>query len=178
MIRNGTFVAQHLTPQTTSDAEPTNDQIQPNGVDLRIGELYRVSGNHAYFGEEEYVKPKRTKIQPEEEYAGRRQFYSIPPGHYIVVYDEKIHIPEGHVGHVYPRSRLMRSGIQLTTALWDQGYEGVGEGMLIVPKSIKNTEIQVSTPIAQMTLREAESPEEFETYDGSHQGERLESENR
>jgi dUTP pyrophosphatase len=158
---SGKFVAEHL-----NDGDVPDEQIQPNGVDLTVGEVYRTSGV-ATFTESGYDKPDRTKIETRPD--GVYQLYS---GQYPIVYGEKVFIPEGYIGRVYPRSRLMRSGIHLTSALWDQGYEGIGEGLLQVPRAIDRVEITPSLPIAQMVFVEADS--ENHPYRGSHQGERVE----
>jgi dUTP pyrophosphatase len=113
-----------------------------------------------------YEKPDRTRMETDKD-----GFYNLYPGQYPIVYGEKIEIPDGFVGRVYPRSRLMRSGLHLTSALWDQGYEGVGEGLLQIPKSIEKVEIEQGMPIAQMVFIKAT---EAADYDGSHQGEHLE----
>jgi Deoxycytidine deaminase len=97
-------------------------------------------------------------------------FYRLPQGPYPIVYAEKIEIPEGYVGRVYPRSRLMRCGLHLTSALWDQGYEGYGEGLLRVPSAVNPVRFPERYPIAQMVF---ESADVADDYDGSHQGERL-----
>jgi dUTP pyrophosphatase len=68
----------------------------------------------------------------------------------------------------------MRSGLHLTSALWDTGYEGIGEGLLRVPRSIEGVRIKQNLPIAQMTFISAA---EAEDYDGSHQEERLTASN-
>ena len=162
----GEFVAQHL-----NDGDVKDRDIQPNGVDLTVGEIFRTSGSVRFEDDGDYSKPNRTKI--ELKYPDRAKalpYYSLVSGQYPIVYDEKIEIPEGYVGRVYPRSRLMRSGLHLTSALWDQGYEGVGEGLLQVPQSIQRVRVPVEMPIAQMVFKPAE---EAKAYDGTHQQERL-----
>ena len=164
-IKNGKFVAEHLN----SGGVP-EENVQPNGVDLTISEMYRTSGQ-AHFFEDNYEKPERTPIRPVDSiHEEGLQVYSIVPGVYPIVYGEQIEIPDGHVARVYPRSRLMRSGLHLTSALWDQGYKGIGEGLLQVPKSVERVTIPTDMAVAQMTFIEAEGAED---YDGSHQGERL-----
>lgn len=159
-VANGRFVAQYI-----NDGDVPEEQVQPNGVDLTIGEVYRASGK-AQFTESGYSKPNRTRIRTRN-----GDSYQLPPGQYPIVYDEKIEIPDGYVARVYPRSRLMRSGLHLTSALWDSGYEGIGEGLLQIPRSVRSVSITDGLPIAQMTFLTAEAAEE--KYDGTHQGERL-----
>lgn len=156
-VASGKFVAAHL-------GDVDESQVQPNGVDLTISEVFRTSGTATFSGLG-YEKPDRTRMK-----VGADGSYHLVPGQYPIVYGEQIKIPDGYVGRVYPRSRLMRSGLHLTSALWDQGYEGQGEGLLQVPKSIEKVEISKGMPIAQMVFIEATEAQE---YDGSHQGERL-----
>jgi dUTP pyrophosphatase len=158
-VANGNFVAQHI-----NDGDVPEAHIQPNGVDLTVGEVYRASGTAELF-ELGYDKPERTKLEPKEDGA-----YRLPPGQYPIVYGEKIEIPDGYVARVYPRSRLMRSGLHLTSALWDQGYEGIGEGLLQVPRAVRTVRMTEGLPIAQMSFISAEAAEK---YDGTHQKERL-----
>lgn len=168
-MATGRNVARHL--QSRDGSELPKDRIQPNGVDIGIDTLYRVSGRAVFKGDD-YDKPKRTRIQASTVPAPDvNRVYSIPPGSYIAVYDVEIEIPDGYVGHVYPRSRLMRCGLHLTTALWDQGYEGVGEGLLQVPRGVERATIPTDMPIAQMTFRPADKAET--QYEGRHQRERL-----
>lgn len=164
-ITSGDFVAQHL-----NDGEIDEDQIQPNGVDLTIDKLYRTSGE-AHFFEDGYEKPDRTLIEPDQTlFEDRSAVYQIPTGVYPIVYGEKVEIPEGYIGRVYPRSRLMRCGLHLTSALWDQGYEGIGEGLLQVPNSLDTVTIPIDMPIAQMSFISANDAPK---YEGSHQEERI-----
>jgi dUTP pyrophosphatase len=158
-ITTGEFVAQHI-----NDGDVPETQVQPNGVDLTIGEVFRTSGV-AEFTASGYSKPDRILV--EERPDGKYQLYS---GQYPIVYGEKVEIPDGFVARVYPRSRLMRSGLHLTSALWDQGYSGVGEGLLRVPNSIDRVELEAGLPIAQMTFISAEKADD---YDGTHNEERL-----
>jgi len=123
-----------------------------------------------YFTRDDYEKPKRMTIEPKE---SAYKYYRLYSGRYAIVYDERIQIPEGHVGRVYPRSRVMRSGLHLTSALWDQGYEGRGGGLLLVPRTLDYVDIQVGASLAQMVFEKADGVES--TYDGTHQGERLEA---
>lgn len=158
-VANGDLVAQYI-----NDGDVPEEQIQPNGVDLTIGEVYRTSGE-AEFTESGYQKPERMRVTTQPDGT-----YRLFTGQYPIVYGEKIEIPEGYVGRVYPRSRLMRSGLHLTSALWDSGYEGIGEGLLQVPRSIDTARFTEGLPIAQMVFESADGEGD---YDGTHQGERL-----
>jgi len=154
MFKSGQFVAKRLEDLTAT-------QIQPNGVDLTLGAVY------------EQVEPGR--IDREGKTVGERRavepddgVYTLASGGYIVEYGDRVVIPEGHVGFLYPRSSLLRNSCMLDTAVWDAGYEGRGEGLLEVHHPI---ELEAGARIAQLVLAEAAHEG---TYEGSYQGENIE----
>ena len=153
MFEPGRVVADHITPVTDT-------QVQPNGVDLTAEAIY------------EQTTPGR--IGTSGKTVGDRRainadggVFTLAPGAYVLQYSETVHIPDGHVGFIYPRSSLMRNSCMLHTAVWDAGYEGKGEGLLEVHHDI---EIEQGARVGQIVLADAEHDE---TYAGSYQGERT-----
>jgi dUTP pyrophosphatase len=156
MYRSGSFVAQHVSPVT-------DEQVQPNGVDLTLEAVL------------EQVEPGR--LGRDGKTIGERQAVEfadadaetvhLEPGGYVLQYAETVHIPDAHVGFIYPRSSLMRNSCMLNTAVWDAGYEGKGEGLLQVHHPI---ELERGARVAQLVLSEGDHDG---TYDGSYQGERT-----
>ena len=162
-VRSGKFVADHIE---SIDGRLSDEAIQANGLDLSIDRLYRIQGTPRLTNDD-YDKGQRVEVKTEEDERG--EYYQLSEGEsYVAVYGEKIHIPEDHIGLVFPRSRLMRSGANVQTAVWDSGYEGRGEGGLSVSHDI---ELNSDTRVAQMIFISTESLDEY--YDGSHQSERI-----
>ena len=154
MFESGQFVADVL-------GDVDDEQIQPNGVDLRLGAVY------------EQVEPGRVgtsgkTVGERRELAAEGVWYSLDPGGYVVEYADTVRIPEGHVGFLYPRSSLLRNSCMLDTAVWDAGYEGRGEGLLEVYHTV---ELERDARIAQLVLAEAEHAD---TYDGTYQRDGIE----
>jgi len=153
MFESGGFVGQHISPVDDT-------QLQPNGVDLTAAKIYnqttagRIDRDRKEIGERDEIKPVDG-------------IFELDPGAYIVQYGETVHIPEEHIGFIYPRSSLMRNSCMLHTAVWDAGYEGKGEGLLEVHHDI---EIEQGARIAQLVFAEADHEG---TYDGSYQGENV-----
>ena len=154
MFESGSHVGQHITPVET-------DQIQPNGVDLTAELIYRQTDT-GRIGRGGKTVGDREAIEPTD------GTFSLDPGAYIVQYGETVHIPDQHIGFIYPRSSLMRNSCMLHTAVWDAGYEGKGEGLLEVHHEI---EIEQGARIAQIVFAEADHEG---SYDGSYQGENVE----
>ncbi len=160
MFQSGTFVAEHL-------GETSEEQVQPNGVDLTLEAVYeqREPGRIGRGGKE---VGDRQELETEQVADDAPETYYLTPGGYVVQYAETVRIPEGHVGYIYPRSSLLRNSCMLNTAVWDAGYEGKGEGLLQVHHDI---ELEKGARIGQLVLAEADHDE---TYDGDYQGENVE----
>lgn len=151
--RTGAFASQFIDP-----CEP--EQIQPNGVDLRVERLFMVtSAGH--------LAPGGTIAGDREEVPWRAD-HRLAPGAYVVRYREKITIPAGHVGQVFPRSSLLRNGGTLFSALWDQGYEGRGEALLVLWQALI---LPPGARIGQLVLYPADRAP---GYQGQYQGENTE----
>lgn len=161
MFRSGAFVAEQL-------GAVDSEQVQPNGVDLRLDAIlgFETSGaitrDGKRIGERESLEPT-TLAAGDADATG----YRLDPGDYVLQYEERVSIPEGHVGFVLPRSSLMRNGAMIHTAVWDAGYTGRGEGLLQVGHEL---ELERGARVAQLVLAAADHEG---TYDGSYQGERV-----
>lgn len=134
------------------------DQIQPNGIDLTAGKLYtpgngRITKNGKTVG-------ARVELEPTED-------FWIVDEPVIVEYGEEIYIPDDMIGFVFPRSTLMRNGCELHTAVWDSGYRGIGEGLLVPHVPI---DIEQGARIAQIVMARSDPGG---TYNGDYQHERL-----
>ncbi|MBB6647107.1 deoxyuridine 5'-triphosphate nucleotidohydrolase [Halobellus ruber] len=153
MFRSGAYVASCLS-------EVTDEQVQPNGVDLTVADVRR------------QVTPGRIDtdgktVGDREPVAPDDDVFHLEPGGYILQYAETIAVPEDHVGFLYPRSTLLRNSCMLNTAVWDAGYEGRGEGLLQVHHPVR---IERGARVAQFVLAAASHDD---VYDGSYQGERT-----
>ncbi|GAA0519268.1 dUTP pyrophosphatase [Halorubrum aquaticum] len=157
MFESGESVAAALEAAgATLEAE----QRQPNGVDLTAGAVLRQTGP-GRIGRDGKRVGDRSEVETDD------GTYRLDAGTYVVRYGEPVRIPEGHVGFVLPRSTLLRNSCTLDTAVWDAGYEGVGEGRLDVGHRI---EIEPGARIAQLVLARADHEG---TYDGDYQSEGI-----
>ncbi|GAB7009882.1 deoxyuridine 5'-triphosphate nucleotidohydrolase [Halorubrum trueperi] len=157
MYDSGTAVAAALE---AGGAELDDAQRQPNGVDLTLGAVFEQA-------EAGVVSRNGKRVGDREEVAAEDGRYRLGPGTYVVRYGEPVRIPEERIGFVLPRSTLLRNSCTLDTAVWDAGYEGVGEGRLDVGHAI---EIEQGARIAQMVFARADHEG---TYEGEYQGEGL-----
>ncbi len=157
MFDSGAFVADALE---SAGAELDDTQRQPNGVDLTVDAVFRQTGR-GRIGREGKCVGDRTPIEPDD------GAYRLDAGAYVVRYGEPVRIPEGRIGFVLPRSTLLRNACTLDTAVWDAGYEGIGEGRLDVGHPI---DVEPGARIAQLVLACANHDG---VYDGEYQSEGL-----
>ncbi len=157
MFDSGSSVAAALE---AAGATLEDAQRQPNGVDLTVDAVFEGAGR-GRIGRHEKRVADRHELEPDD---GE---YRLDAGTYVVRYGEVVRIPEGRIGFVLPRSTLLRNGCTLDTAVWDAGYEGVGEGRLDVGNPI---DIEPGARIAQLVLARADHDG---TYDGDYQSEGI-----
>ncbi|WP_096394125.1 deoxyuridine 5'-triphosphate nucleotidohydrolase [Halorubrum trapanicum] len=157
MYDSGAAVAAALE---AAGADLDEEQRQPNGVDLTVDAVFAQT-EPGRLGRDGKRVGERRELEP------RGDCYRLERGSYVVRYGEPVRIPEERIGFVLPRSTLLRNACTLDTAVWDAGYEGVGEGRLDVGHPI---EIEPGARIAQLVFAEADHEG---TYEGDYQKENL-----
>ncbi|MBV9358122.1 MAG: deoxyuridine 5'-triphosphate nucleotidohydrolase, partial [Chloroflexi bacterium] len=110
------------------DAELVDEQVQPNGVDLTLDALWVLRGAGRLGREpDDRVLPDREPIAPTAD-----GWFELAHGHYLLRFAEVVAVPLDGGGLVFPRSSLLRMGVHVPTAVWDAGYRGRGESLLLV----------------------------------------------
>jgi dUTP pyrophosphatase len=141
-------------------------QRQPAGFDLTVRSVarYRGVGRLDLTNEQRYLPDVEEIAWPAE---GGSIW--LVPGGYLVTYNEEIAVPADSAGLVLPRSSLMRCGAVLHSALWDPGYRGRGQGLMVVYSPL---ELLPDARIGQFVLLMLEQAA-GRLYDGTYQGENL-----
>jgi dUTP pyrophosphatase len=109
-------------------------QINPNGIDLTLQLVQRIEGQGALgFGN------TNRRIPSTSELSWSSGPLTLMPGIYKVTYNEIVHMPLDLVAIARPRSSLLRCGATVETAVWDSGYNGRSESLLVVhnPSGLK-----------------------------------------
>ncbi|MCS7365709.1 MAG: deoxyuridine 5'-triphosphate nucleotidohydrolase [archaeon GB-1867-035] len=103
-------------------------QIQPAGIELTLREIEKFED--AGYIDLTNIKRKISKCTPLQFDADGKIF--LPQGAYKVRFNEIISIPANVIGIGLPRSSLLRSGATIFSAVWDPGYKGRSESLLVV----------------------------------------------
>ncbi len=91
----------------------------------------------------------------------------LPAGSYKIVSREIVHIPKELIAIARPRSSLLRCAVSVETAVWDAGYEGKSECLLIVFNGA-GFRLKRGARVVQLLFMGLAS--ETEGYDGVYQG--------
>jgi len=148
--------------------KPPDVKINPNGVDLKISEIWSLSEDSVITinGKDRRIEPDKVKIEPRED-----DFYYLPKGTYEIRVANKISIPKNAVGFLFPRSTFNRLGIMKSeTALWDSGYSGWGTQTVRV--TVKEARIHKDEFWFQFVVIDMKE-EVDHVYDGHWQGEGM-----
>jgi len=141
-------------------------QMQPNGIDLTLREvaLPQSSGRIAAEDSQRRVSDLAPLV-----FDGLG-FIDLVPGAYIITYNEIVHLPKNIMALARPRSSLLRCGVTVNTAVWDAGYSGRSQSLMVVynPQGFR---LQRNARIAQLIFLRLSK--KTEGYQGAYQGENI-----
>jgi dUTP pyrophosphatase len=103
-------------------------QIQPNGVDLTLMTVERIVDAGAVdFDNSNRKISSSVKLEFDE-----GGWIELKQGVYKIIFNEWVEIPLDCMAIAFPRSSLLRCGVTIETAVWDSGYSGRSEALLLV----------------------------------------------
>lgn len=142
-------------------------QLQPNGVDLTLREiaLLQSPGRIAIEDSQRLVSDLAPLV-----FDGLG-FIDLVPGAYIITYNEIVHLPPNIMALGRPRSSLLRCGVTVGMAVWDAGYSGRSQSLLVVynPQGFR---LQKNARVAQLIFLHLS--QKTKGYQGTYQGENIE----
>ncbi len=143
-----------------------DEQLQPNGVDLTLREiaLFQSPGKIATSNSQRLVSDLAPLV-----FDGL-DFIHLAPGIYSITYNEIVHLPRNIMALATPRSSLLRCGVTVNTAIWDAGYSGRSQSLMVVynPQGFR---LQRNARIVQLVFFRLTG--ETEGYRGTYQEENV-----
>lgn len=156
----------HHKPPLVESYIDLSQQVQPNGIDLTLREIAvpQSPGRVAVKNEHRQLSALAPLV-----FDGLDNIDLIP-GAYIITYNEIVHLPKGIMALAMPRSSLLRCGVTVHTAVWDAGYSGRSQSLMVVynPQGIR---LQRNARIIQLIFLKL--TRETEGYSGIYQGENI-----
>lgn len=142
------------------------EQLQPNGVDLTLREiaLLQSSGRITISNSQRLVSSLAPLV-----FDGLG-FIDLIAGAYMITYNEIVHLPNNIMALAKPRSSLLRCGVTIETAVWDAGYSGRSQSLMVVHNE-RGFRLQKNARMAQLVFFQL--TQETEGYQGTYQNENI-----
>ncbi|MBU1121894.1 MAG: deoxyuridine 5'-triphosphate nucleotidohydrolase [Candidatus Omnitrophota bacterium] len=112
-------------------------QLTPNGIDLTVGKLFKFcSLGSLDFSNSDRQLPQMEEVFPQKENP-RDKFgwWQLSRGAYKVRTNEVINMPNNLCGLAFSRTSLLRMGAFTQNGVWDAGFSGKSEFILVVQNS-------------------------------------------
>jgi dUTP pyrophosphatase len=142
-------------------------QTQMCGMELTLQKIERfTSAGAVAFDNKERVLPQTEPMDFDQS-----GWIALPAGAYLVTFNEIVNIPKDAAAMARARSTLLRCGASLETALWDPGYRGRSQSLLVVynPHGLR---LKKNARLMQLVfLRLGKESEKL--YAGKYQGENI-----
>lgn len=159
--------ALNSTPPLLDGFHDLETQLQPNGFDLSLSSLARFTGPGQIGITNTSRKLAPTALLPFRE----NNLLAIPPGAYLVTFNEVVCLPLDLMAIGKPRSSLLRCGVSVHNAVWDAGYHGRSQALLTVYNEAGFI-LAKDARIIQMVFLSMDSPVK-DGYSGQFQQENI-----
>lgn len=154
------------TPPLAEGYIDLDKQVQGNGFELTLREVaeLQTAGKIAMSNRERVI----SELAPLA-FDGADGI-DLALGSYMITYNEIVHLPKNIVALGRPRSSLLRCGVSVGAAVWDAGYEGRSQSLLIVHNPL-GFRVQRNARVMQLVFFELMG--EADGYQGIYQGENV-----
>jgi len=144
-----------------------DSQTQMCGLELTLQKIERFSSPGSLaFDNKERVLPQTEHMDFDSD-----GWISLSPGAYLVTFNEIVSIPKDAAALARARSTLLRCGAALETALWDPGYRGRSQSLLVV-HNLAGLRLKKNARMMQIVFFRLEKEAE-KVYSGRYQGENI-----
>ena len=140
-------------------------QMQPCGIDMTLKEVHEL----ADAGTVDFDNSKR-KISASKklEFDSEGKLH-LAQGCYKIIYNEYVSVPIDACAFGFPRSSLLRCGADVRCAVWDPGYHGRSESLIVV-NSQHGITLYKNAKVMQLVFARLESAAHA-GYSGQYKGE-------
>ena len=140
-----------------------DQQLTPNGFDLSVAKVFEFSSAGCLdFSNQERLLPETKevlpqKINPEDKFG----WWQLRPGGYKLRTNESVNLPNNLVALAFSRTSLLRMGAFTQHGVWDAGFKGKGEFVLMVdnPQGIK---LKQNARVAQLVFLGVDETEGYQ----------------
>ena len=154
------------SPPLIEDFISLNEQIQANGFDLTLRDIASLTSPGRLS-----AGNKRTLSKANSLAFGADDWVRLAQGTYLVTYNEIVNLPKDIMAIGRPRSSLLRCGVSIGTAVWDAGYSGRSQSLLVIHNPA-GFMVQKNARILQLVFLRLETATR-KTYHGRFQRENV-----
>jgi dUTP pyrophosphatase len=155
------------SPPLVENLCDVRQQVQPNGIDLTLKEIALFS-SPGTLGARDDDRVLSNTSPLVFDGLGR---VDLLPGCYLVTYNEVINLPRDIMALAMPRSSLLRCGVSIHHAVWDAGYSGRSQSLMVVYNA-QGFRLHRDARIVQMVFL-ALGRRVAQGYQGMFQGENI-----
>lgn len=142
-------------------------QLQPGGLDLTVQTIASFSSSGAIgFDNKERILSDTSPLS-----FTASGTINLATGCYLITYNEVVHLPQNIMALGLPRSSLLRCGVNIHTAVWDAGYSGRSQSLLVIYNPMGFL-LHRNAKVLQLIFFQLSRPVE-QGYTGIFQGENL-----
>lgn len=142
-------------------------QTQMCGVELTLQKIERfISNGSVAFDNKERKLPEMEPVNFDE-----TGWIDLAVGAYLVTFNEIVNIPKDVAALARARSTLLRCGATLETALWDPGYRGRSQSLLVVYNPL-GLRLKKNARLMQLVFIRLDKAAD-KLYAGKYQGENI-----
>ena len=155
-----------VTPPLVESFLDLESQLQPNGIDVTIRDIARLQTSGTITVDNS--GRQLSSLTPLE--FDRQGYIDLTPGPYLITLNEIVNLPNNVMALARPRSSLLRCGVTIETAVWDAGYSGRSQSLLVVHNS-SGFRLQQNSRVLQLIFFFLTG--ETERYKGQYQRENI-----
>ena len=133
-----------------------NTQLTPNGFDLTVAQIFEFKSPGALdFSNKERNLPETIQLRPRKlKQKDKFGWWKLKKGCYKIMTNEIVKLPNDLIAVAFSRSSLLRMGVFVQTAVWDAGFVGRSEFMLVV-ENASGLRLKQNARVAQLVFFKA-----------------------
>jgi len=144
-------------------------QLTPNGFDLTVADIFEFEAPGALdFSNKERKVPEGKKTAPKKQKPGDKfGWWELKSGVYKIRTNEVVNLTNDLIALAFSRTSLLRMGAFTQHGVWDAGFRGRGEFVLVVGNQ-QGIKVKQNARVAQLVFTKIN--ETARGYEGIYKG--------